>query len=210
MLGYHWVGDLMLDCRLQVTKAEGKAILVLVEGGKQFRCELDCKTGVAQLKIDGLESFQPKAETKVRGTGSHRVAFANFDQQLLLWVDGSLVTFDAPTTYPPLDNNRPVANDEEPGDLLPARVGAQGAGLRVTNLLLKRDIYYIAAQNGGPVSDYDYPYAPLLNMTYDDLVNFWSTPAAWSADGPIRLTSATKRFFRWKPISFSCWGTTVR
>ena len=121
MLGYHWVGDLMLDCRLQVTKAEGKAILVLVEGGKQLRCELDCKTGVAQLKIDGLESFQPKAETKVRGTGSHRVAFANFDQQLLLWVDGSLVTFDAPTTYPPLDNNRPVASEEEPGDLLPAR-----------------------------------------------------------------------------------------
>jgi signal peptidase I len=182
MLGLHWVGDLMLDCQLDVTDDDGKALFELIEGGAHFDCELDCKTGQARLSIDGLDDYGPKAQTDVRGVGSHSVTFANIDDQLLLWVDGSPVVFDGPTSYPPLGNDRPTSSSGEPGDLMPARIGSQGAGLRVSQLRLLRDIYYIAADGRGPVSDYHGGYALLTRMRYQDLLNFWSSPSLWAPD----------------------------
>ena len=182
MLGLHWVGDLMLECELDVTQAYGKVLLELVEGGRHFRCQLDCQSGEAQLSIDALDNYGPKAQTAVQGAGSHTVALANVDDQLVLWIDGSPVEFDGPTTYPPLDNDRPQSDSDEPGDLLPARIGSQGAGLRVNHLRLSRDIYYIAAE-GRNVSDYGYPYSLITQLSYQELLRFRSTPALWFDDG---------------------------
>jgi signal peptidase I len=181
MLGLHWVGDLMLECRLEITKSDGKALLELVKGGRHFRCEIDFQSGQARLSIEGLQGYGPKAATGVRGSGTHRVAFANIDQQLLVWINGSPVEFDAPTTYPALDNERPRADAQEPGDLMPARIGSQAAGLRVSRLQLWRDLYYIAARPGGPVCDYDVPFGQWPHMTYQQVLDFWSTPAMWAA-----------------------------
>jgi signal peptidase I len=183
MLGLHWVGDLMLDCELQVNKGGGKALVELVKGGRHFRCALDCQTGEAVLSIDGLDGYRPKAQTRVHGTGSHRVTFANFDNHLSLWIDGVPIEFDAPTSYPPLGNDQPQSTADEPGDLLPARIGSQSAALRVNHVRLLRDIYYIATRTSGPVADYLPPYARLTQMTYDELLDFWSTPALWAPAG---------------------------
>ncbi|HEX3727446.1 MAG TPA: S26 family signal peptidase [Pirellulales bacterium] len=181
LVGLHWVGDLLLECTLEITKAEGTATIELIQGGKHFRCDFDCATGQAQLSIDGLDEYQPTAQTSVRGKGSHRVALANFDRQLVLWVDGAPINFDRATTYEGLDNAQPRSDASDPGDLAPARVGSQRAGLRVSHLRLLRDIYYIAVNGGNWVADYAPPRATLLRMSYDELVNFWSTPAQWSA-----------------------------
>ena len=176
-LGMHWVGDLLLECELHVTGAEGTAILDLVKGGVHFRCRLDCKTGRAQLEVDGLPDFKPAAETSVRPGGKHQVAFANIDGQLVLWIDGSPVTFDGPTDYEPLDNDRPRSTADDPLDLAPAGIGSQSCGLRINHLRLWRDLYYIAAKTG-PVTDY--PQHSLLHrMSYRQLFEFWSTPAEW-------------------------------
>ncbi len=183
MLGLHWVGDLLLECQLQVQKPQGSAILDLVKGGRHFRCTIDCQTGGARLSVDGLDGFGPQAQTALRAGGEHRVLFANVDEQLLLWVDGSPVTFDAPTTYRPLDNDRPRASINDPGDLAPAGVGSDGTALSVKHLRLWRDMYYIAARDGGPVTDYASPLDQISRMTYDELFEFWSNPAMWEPQG---------------------------
>lgn len=181
LLGLHWVGDLMLDCRVEVTKAEGNLRFDLVKGGRHFTCEIDVVLGNAQLSIDGVKDFAPKAQTPVRGTGRHRIVFANFDEQLLLWVDGGLIEFDASTSYASLDNDRPRSTSDDPGDLAPVGVAAQGCAAKLSEIRLLRDVYYIA--NDGRQRQYaiaDYTFA----MTYDQLLEFWSTPRLWEGKGP--------------------------
>src|SRR3990172_3727018 len=104
MWGLQWVGDLMLECDLEVTSDSGTVLLDLVKGGRHFRCELDCGSGRVQLSIDGVSDFHPAAQSAVRGAGRYRVAFANIDEQLTLMLDGSPVEFDSQTSYKPLDN----------------------------------------------------------------------------------------------------------
>ena len=143
----------MLEATLDVRKDQGSVMLDLVKGGRHFRCHLDVQTGQATLAIDGLPDFAPTAQTAVRGVGRYRVAWANVDRQLLLWVDGRLVEFSTPTTYDDLDNALPTVDD-----LAPAGIAARGADVKVEHLLLKRDVYYIAANaTDEHDSDYDFP-----------------------------------------------------
>jgi signal peptidase I len=142
--GLHWVGDLILECDLTCEPAGGgkdaQAILRLVRGGRTFDCRIDVTTGQARMAING-EDMGATAQTKVSPGTRHTLSFANVDAQLILWVDGSLIEFDKPTTYEPLENDIPTIED-----LTPARIGSQGAGLQVEHLRLSRDVYYIATQ----------------------------------------------------------------
>jgi signal peptidase I len=75
----------------------------------------------------------------MRAAGSYRLILANVDDRLNLWVDG-VSQFAEGRTY---DHS-----EEEPAcvptdaDLEPARLASQSADLEVTDLVLKRDIYY--------------------------------------------------------------------
>jgi signal peptidase I len=171
-VGLHWVGDLMLEATLDVRKDQGSVVLDLVKGGRHFQCHLDVQTGKATLAIDGLADFAPAAETAIRGVGRYRVAWANVDRQLLLWVDGSLVEFSTPTTYDDLDNTLPTVDD-----LAPAGIAARGADVKVEHLLLKRDVYYIAA-NAAESGDYDFPGAPWGAEKFAD---FFAMPQRWDS-----------------------------
>jgi signal peptidase I len=179
-LGLHWVGDLMIECQLDVTKADGKVDLDLVKGGRHFRATLDVLTGEARLSIPGVDSFKPQAKTVARGPGRYHVMFANFDRQLVLWVNGTPVVFDTTTTYESLENERPQSSPDDPGDLEPARIGAEGTAVRVSHIRLLRDIYYIATSGGLWVADYDSTSTTFASMSYDKLLEFWSTPSSWS------------------------------
>jgi signal peptidase I len=183
MLGLHWVGDLMLDCKLEVTDAGGAALFDLVKAGRHFRCEIDCQSGQARLAVDGIDAFHPTAQTTVRGPGTHQVSFANIDQQLLLSIDGSSVEFDGPTTYSPPEDDHPRWTAEDPLDLAPAGIGSRGSALHVSRIRLWRDIYYVAASDG-PVTDYKRNSA-LNHMDYRQLLDFWSDPALWESRGRI-------------------------
>jgi signal peptidase I len=144
MLGLHWVGDLILDCQVDVRSNQGIVLFDLVRGGRHFGCSVDVATGRAQLSIDGRSDWQVAAQTTIRGPGQHQVTFANADRQLLLWIDGKLVAFEGPTEYDDLDNERPRATKADPGDLAPLGIGSRGAALKVEHLRVLRDIYYIA------------------------------------------------------------------
>lgn len=174
--GLHWVGDLLLEARLDVRQNQGSIVLDLVKGGRHFQCHLDVRTGRATLSIDGLSDFAPKADTAIRGVGRHQVVWANVDRQLLLWVDGRLVSFSAPTTYEDLGNSLPTADD-----LAPAGIAAHGIAVKVEHLLLKRDIYYIAKNTSGDyvISDYEYPGASWGPERFAD---FFAMPERWTAD----------------------------
>src|SRR6476659_4545727 len=88
--GLHWVGDLMLEADIAIESASGELLLDLVEAGRHFTCHIDLATGEAKLSAENALDFTPKATTTLKGTGNHRVGFSNFDDQLLLWVDGKV------------------------------------------------------------------------------------------------------------------------
>jgi signal peptidase I len=138
-LGQHWVGDLAVECTADVEGPSGSVALELCKGGRRFQCRFDLATGQATLSISGEEAWHPTASTAVRGKGKHKLLFSNCDDELRLWVDGSLVSFDAKTTYPRLDNTRPDGND-----LAPVGVASTGAAVRISHLRVFRDLYYIA------------------------------------------------------------------
>ncbi len=127
-LGLHWVGDLLLQCQLDVESDQGAVLLDLVKGGRHFGCEIEVATGKATLSISGLNDWHPTATTAVRGPGRHEVTFANADRELVLWIDGRPVQFDQPTTYDDLDNDLPQFHSSDPGDLAPLGIGSRGAG----------------------------------------------------------------------------------
>ena len=185
-LGMHWVGDLILDCELDIGSDTGSLLLDLVKGGHHFGCAIDVQTGRVQLSIDSRSDWQPAGSTSIRGVGTHQVTFANADRELLLWIDGDLVSFDRPTTYYAFDNDRPQASLRDPGDLAPLGVGSEGVALKVRHLRVLRDIYYIAdtaVGTGNRVFDYD-DHSLVSRLNRAQLADFFASPELWqSADG---------------------------
>jgi signal peptidase I len=188
-LGLHWVGDLAVEGVLEVESPSGEALIELVEGGWRFRCRIDVATGVARLSIDGLDEFQATAQTDVRGPGKYHFRFANVDDQLLLWINKSVVQFDHETTYPHLDNTVPTA-----ADLEPVRIGSRGAALRISHLKVLRDLYYIAVGSpafSGEMSDFSPSTTPYRPLTPQRVAQFLSDPREWRAFDTLREVEFT-------------------
>ncbi len=177
--GLNWVGDLAVECELEVLSDQGELEFDLVEAGRHHRCRIDLASGVATLSIDagefllqdeqGQTATQATAKTPLRGKGSYSVRFSNVDDQLLLWVDGKVCTFDRTTTYQPPADERPRTSAEDPGDLAPVGLTARNTRLAVHRLRVLRDIYYIATKSDW-ASPTDYRYGDpftILRMLAD-------------------------------------------
>lgn len=177
--GLHWVGDLMVEADVNVEEARGQLILDLVEAGKHFTATIDLATGKVVLGAEGLPDFAPTAETSIKTAGSYHFAFSNFDDQLRLWVDGSLVEFDASTEYDAeqiwgsRQNIIPQTSDSDPGDLAPVGIGARDTKIEVTRLQVWRDLYYVAdswdrQRMNDVVTDFNHPFdRSLLRLPVD-------------------------------------------
>ncbi len=134
----HWVGDLVLSCRVDVRKAGGKLRLELVKAGVPEHCELDLATGLATL-LRGNRPLGEARATNVHIPGAHELTFANIDGRLSLIVDGAL-PFGEGRTWS--EDDVAAASAPTAADLQPAAVAARDADLGITGLVLKRDIYY--------------------------------------------------------------------
>ncbi|MFO0960292.1 MAG: S26 family signal peptidase [Isosphaeraceae bacterium] len=144
----HWVGDLTLSCRVDVEAAQGQLALELIKGGIPYRCEIDIATGQATLSRYGESLGQPAA-TALRGAGAYDLTLANVDGRLTLLVNGQApATLGDGVEYD--DGTQPRTTPTE-ADLKPARISSRGAKLKVSRLLLRRDIHYTKDPNG---SDY--------------------------------------------------------
>jgi signal peptidase I len=161
----NWVGDLMLECRLTVTKAAGEFWLELSKGADRFRARFDLTAGnctLFRLGADGKLQELQGAPTRVKQPGQYLLRLANVDERLTVWVDDDLPFGDG-VAYDPPPGRGPTANDLEPASL-----GSKGTAVSVQGLKLYRDTYY-GTKAGQPDLD-PFGVAP---------EGFWSDPAQW-------------------------------
>lgn len=173
--GLHWVGDLAVECQIDVESDKGEVLFKLVEGGRDMICAINVADGKAVVSISG-ENFTRTAQTPINKPGKYTIMFANADDELRLWVEGDVVEFDQPATFGELHNSRPQA-----ADLAPVAVGSQGVKMKVSRLKVLRDIYYIADKTGSGmgVADYELPYAVFGGLTPRHVSEFFSNPSRW-------------------------------
>jgi signal peptidase I len=146
-----WVGDLAVECEIDVEEARGEFELALEEGGFQFRALFDLEDGGVTLEIvdhanadamvpfgdDGKAAKQPQAKGVLGKSGKHKLMLANCDDKLYVWVDDKPVQFDGPTEYAPLGNWK-----SKKSDVTPAHVGVRGFKGSIDHIRLMRDVYY--------------------------------------------------------------------
>jgi signal peptidase I len=200
-LGFYWVGDLTVNCRIDVQKTDpkGQVVLELNEGPRVYRCRIDLASGRATLvyaeprdkKDPGQEHKLADAETRFVGTGQHDLSFANVDDRLCLWVDNRLIDFGPEACYSAYggsDIQRPW--DE---DLIPAGIAVRGAEATVSHLLLQRDVYYrndFVHQRSGPFTDESsYENIEEYDGVKEDLVRNQGHPAEWFREYESHLAS---------------------
>ncbi len=206
MEGTHWTGDLILEADIE-TSADSKTLtLELVEAGVLYRCQIDLPSGTAVLGIEegdgenegaaypfvdaeGTE-IAPSAMTDLRSGDRHEIRFSNCDDELLLWIDGSLITFDGPTTFdsrqfrPAAENFPRYGGPGHPLDASPIAVGVEGGSATIRHLRVDRDKYYIATKdcrNG--VHDYDMSRLwseTGRNVSIREIQTTMRDPAAWA------------------------------
>jgi len=155
-LGLHWVGDIGIECWAEVESTSGALLFDLVEGGVHFTCRVDVATGVATLETDsdsvqfrnadGKVIDKPIASTTIKKPGSYRIEYINADDRLHLWIDGSLVNFDA-ASYTRDGIPIPQWSEEDAGDAEPAGVAAENCVVRIKRLKILRDLYYTSVRD---------------------------------------------------------------
>lgn len=149
--GQSWVGDLMLECKLTVSKAAGEFRMELSKGIDRFQARWDLQTGTCTLlRIDkkGREEQLAEQATALKTAGEFQLRFANIDERLTVWVDGALPFGDGHEYAPP----ERYGPDDEPdetknNDLQPASIGSKGAAVQVQQMRLWRDTYYARGIN---------------------------------------------------------------
>jgi signal peptidase I len=155
--GFSWVGDLAAEYEVEVKGSTGQLLLDLVEGGEHFLCSIDVSNGLATLsrrRLTGEKGFftgptgtieeNPVGKTKITGPGSYRLRFSNVDNELLLWVNNRLISFQGPTTY---ESEEWLTEQElpgDPGDYAPLGIGTRSLAMQVKRLRVLRDVYYTA------------------------------------------------------------------
>ena len=202
--GLHWADDLAVDCLAKVESATGELAMDLVQAGIHHHCRINLADGVATLTMtdpqgksvsfegSGAKSDSPKADsphptarTIVTGPGTYRLRLSNIDRQMLLWVNGSVVKFDLPTTYECNANLTPYWSPKDPLDLAPAGIAAKGCKVHVSALKIHRDIYYIAVESPfTSTGDYD-QYPP---------PNLFSEPEKWAEYESLFTTRRSVEF----------------
>jgi signal peptidase I len=150
--GGHWVGDLAIECTLESRDGAGIVTFDLVEAGLRHACSIDLATGTATLSRGA--TVLATAATSVRGKGQWRMLVANIDDELSLAVDGRRVKTEGNATWRrnamDAGEQRPVVRggrqgDAEPDDLAPAGITVAAGSVRVADIAVLRDIYYIAS-----------------------------------------------------------------
>lgn len=195
-VGEHWVGDLTWSGEMELFAAEGEVLFELIEGRRNYRCQIDLKTGRATLfylttEFDKDGDRDPiklaEFDTPLKKIGRYHVRFANVDDRLCFWVNERLlktVEFDEGAKF----NPPALPFGPTDADLSPVGIAARGAKLRVAHLLLERDIYYVYTFPTTPHSsqdEYDPPSDPnrlrelLRNPTqWAEFYNSTRTPRA--------------------------------
>src|SRR5262249_26742401 len=162
--------------RLKVVSASGEVRFELVEGGIANRCVIDLASGKATL-FHGDQSLGEQT-SPIQGPGTYDVNFSNIDDRLTLVVDGRPVFGDG-VVYETLEKHAAPTS----ADLSPAGIAAKAATVEVSDLVLKRDIYYTLYPGR---SDYSQSWDQRFPRTPVELFDLLSDPAQFPALGNLR------------------------
>jgi signal peptidase I len=159
----NWVGDLMIDCRVDVRQLAGAVTFELVEAGRVYHLVLDLENRQALLRQNG--QTLATAPAPIAQVGGYDVCFANFDDRLTAWINGESVFGDG------VDVEELTEAEQGPlvADLTPARIGAENADVAVSRLKLFRDIYYTQTAQHSDYVTARYPVA----TTSTDYLDQW-------------------------------------
>jgi signal peptidase I len=152
--GAFWSGDLAFSTEVTVSdvSADAELVLELCEGPWWHRARIDLATGRVRLTEiathldENEERDLASGESGVSGAGTYEISFANVDDRLTLWIDGSVVEFGEAA-----DLSRPLTSlrrRPQWSDLAPVGLGVRGASLSAAHLELDRDVYY-RSKGGG-------------------------------------------------------------
>lgn len=143
----YWVNDLTLDATLDIQNSSLEAVLVLelVEGVRAVQARFHPASGKVEIVRRDREAngdysegtVIASAETGDSGDGAYEFSFANVDDRVLLWINGSLVSFEKQVTFVTDGFNMPGEQD-----LAPAGIAAKGTDVTASSLHIRRDIYY--------------------------------------------------------------------
>ncbi len=138
----YWTNDLTLEFQLSLEEAgeNSELVIELEEGMRTVQCRIVPTTGAVRLVSiprDGQEVTVADGTCDLQGPGDYAIAFCNVDDRLNLWIDESPVDLTQHTELSTPDLNLPTDRD-----LAPAGIAAKGLKATVSELLLRRDIYY--------------------------------------------------------------------
>ena len=194
----HWVGDLMIECNVEVLQPKGELWFELSKGIHRYQARWDLASGLCNLKsIDknGNETDLGSQSTSVKSSGNYMLRFANIDARLTVWVDRALPFGDGKEYDPPevCGKNEKITEDDvlnrrgpTDNDLQPASIGNKGAQVKITHVRLWRDTYYTASAS---------------SADYDRLPESWSDPHHWEV---IRKSRFSTMYVQ--PGHFLCLG----
>jgi signal peptidase I len=151
--GNNWATDLVVECTVKSEKADGQFALELSQGPRRFQAHFDVGTGECTLYEVGPKGAKElkKATTSFKGAGTFNLRFANVDDRLTVWVNGSLPFGDG-FEFTGLKDLAPTEeNDLE----RPVSIGAQGGGFTVRHLKIFRDTYYTCPDSSHQASTTD-------------------------------------------------------
>jgi signal peptidase I len=144
VVAINWVGDLMLECTLDLQSLAGEFNLHLTEATRRYRCEF-AFDGDKKLRLFNGDEKLAEIDNPVTAPRRVDVRFANFDDRLVVWIDDRLVFGDGvPVPILEAADNGPTTADLEPAKVSFARLRGEVRGLK-----LYRDIYYTQDVQGG-------------------------------------------------------------
>lgn len=87
----HWVGDLMIECTATFLSTQDEVVLELSEGARRYQARF--AEGAVTLVQTGPGAKDLATRPTGIAAGTHELRFANIDDRLRVWVDGSAVDF---------------------------------------------------------------------------------------------------------------------
>lgn len=217
--GMHWVGDLIVETEIETSSSSKQLTLEIVEAGVRYLCDINLQNGTATLAIkdgqqthafDNAEGKSPTASTSLTAGAKHRVRFSNADDQLLVWVDDSVVDFDLPTTFdrrsfrPDAENHPRNPTAEHPMDASPVGIAVTGGEATISHLRIDRDKYYIATAEGSRPYDYEFDKIRRLSGNSIDPINIqqemntgidWEDSVIWESRRSVSFRLEADQFF---------------
>ena len=204
-IGLNWVGDLAMRCSLNIEKAGGSVSFQLVKGGIIFQCDIHDMSGgnfwTAFFSIPDVPEFERfSVDVPIRVGQKHDIMFCNVDEEMRLIIDGREIDTQGRGRYDALCfDGGPLCRDRSPTvlDLEPAAIGVAGASVRVENLKILRNMYYISVSSDEPSADpmcdllhspFRYDHSAFRNDREESIRRVLSSPEFWTDFGKTRRT----------------------